>query len=50
MLEAVERRVLERAMAECGTTHAMAKRLRVNQSTVVRKLQKLGMRVPSKRR
>jgi PAS domain S-box-containing protein len=50
ILEAVERRVMERAMAECGTTHAMAKRLRVNQSTVVRKLQKLGLRVPPRRR
>jgi PAS domain S-box-containing protein len=50
MLEQVERRILERALAECGTTHAMAKRLRVNQSTIVRKMQKLGLRAPARAR
>jgi transcriptional regulator with PAS, ATPase and Fis domain len=49
-LEGVERAILERAIAECGTTHAMAKRLGVNQSTIVRKLQKLGLRVPARSR
>ncbi len=46
-LEAVERTILERCLAECGSTHAMARRLGVNQSTVVRKLQKFGLRIPS---
>jgi PAS domain S-box-containing protein len=50
VLEGVERRILEQALAECGTTHAMAKRLRVNQSTIVRKMQKLGLRVPPRTR
>ena len=46
-LEAVERRLLERSLVECRTTHAMARSLRVNQSTVVRKLRKYGLRVPA---
>jgi PAS domain S-box-containing protein len=46
MLAATERRILERFLAECGTTHAMARRLGVNQSTIVRKLRKLGVKVP----
>jgi len=50
VLEGVERRLLAQALAECGTTHAMAKRLRVNQSTIVRKMQKLGLRVPPRTR
>ena len=50
LVEDVERRILARALAECGTTHAMAKRLRVNQSTIVRKMQKLGLRLPPRSR
>jgi TyrR family helix-turn-helix protein len=50
MLAATERRILERFLAECGTTHAMARRLGVNQSTIVRKLRKLGVKVPSRAR
>jgi DNA-binding NtrC family response regulator len=46
MLDAVERRILERCLAECRTTHAMARRLGVNQSTIVRKLQRFGLRIP----
>ncbi|HET8733626.1 MAG TPA: sigma 54-interacting transcriptional regulator, partial [Anaeromyxobacteraceae bacterium] len=48
-LDAVERTILERCLSECGSTHAMARRLGVNQSTVVRKLQKHGLRVPPPR-
>ncbi len=47
LLADVERRLLERCLAECRTTYAMARRLGVNQSTIVRKLQKFGLRVPS---
>ncbi len=50
MLEATERRVLERFLAECRTTHAMARRLGVNQSTIVRKLRRFGLRVPAEGR
>ncbi len=46
-LEAVERRILERCRAECGTTHAMARRLGVNQSTVVRKLRRFKLGLPA---
>ena len=44
ILAGVEREILERLLLECGTTYAMAERLKVNQSTVVRKLRKLGIR------
>ncbi|MCL5884936.1 MAG: sigma 54-interacting transcriptional regulator [Deltaproteobacteria bacterium] len=44
ILAGVEREILERLISECGTTYAMAERLKVNQSTVVRKLRKLGIR------
>jgi len=44
ILAGVEREILERVLLECGTTYAMAERLKVNQSTVVRKLRKLGIR------
>jgi two-component system nitrogen regulation response regulator GlnG len=44
ILAGVERGILERLLSECGTTYAMAERLKVNQSTVVRKLRKLGIR------
>jgi DNA-binding NtrC family response regulator len=44
ILAGVEREILERVLSECGTTYAMAERLKVNQSTVVRKLRKLGIR------
>jgi PAS domain S-box-containing protein len=44
MLARAERRILERYLRDCGSTHAMARRLRVNQSTIVRKLQRLGVR------
>ncbi len=47
-LEKVERGILERLLSECGSTYAMAERIGVNQSTVVRKLRKLGMRPPSR--
>ncbi len=47
MLERVERRILERCLSECRTTHAIARRLGVNQSTVVRKLQRFGLRIPA---
>jgi transcriptional regulator with PAS, ATPase and Fis domain len=46
-VEALERQLLERSLVECRTTHAMARRLGVNQSTVVRKLRKHGLRAPS---
>ena len=44
ILAGVERDILARLLSECGTTYAMAERLKVNQSTVVRKLRKLGIR------
>jgi TyrR family helix-turn-helix protein len=44
ILAGVEREILERILSECGTTYAMAERLKVNQSTVVRKLRKFGIR------
>jgi len=47
ILAGVERGILERLLSECGTTYAMAERLKVNQSTVVRKLRKLGIRAHS---
>lgn len=44
ILAGVERGIIERLLSECGTTYAMAERLKVNQSTVVRKLRKFGIR------
>ena len=44
ILARVEREILERLLRECGTTYAIAERLKVNQSTVVRKLRKFGIR------
>jgi DNA-binding NtrC family response regulator len=44
ILAGVEREILERVLSECGTTYSMAERLKINQSTVVRKLRKLGIR------
>ncbi|MDR0569748.1 MAG: sigma 54-interacting transcriptional regulator [Clostridiales Family XIII bacterium] len=41
--EYVEKLLLQRAKETCGTTVEMAKRLKVNQSTIVRKLQKYGL-------
>lgn len=44
ILARVEREILERLLREVGTTYAIAERLKVNQSTVVRKLRKFGIR------
>ncbi|GAB6181001.1 sigma 54-interacting transcriptional regulator [Desulfotomaculum defluvii] len=42
-VESVERQVLERAYAECRTTRQMAKVLKVDASTIVRKAAKYGI-------
>ncbi|MGD8191472.1 sigma-54 interaction domain-containing protein [Brevibacillus ginsengisoli] len=42
-LEEVEKQILQKAMARCKTTREMANCLRVNQSTIVRKIQKYHM-------
>lgn len=41
--EALERLIFQQAKDDCGTTRAIADKLKVNQSTVVRKLQKYGL-------
>lgn len=43
VLEDTERRLLETALEECRSTREMARRLGVDQSTVVRKLKKHGL-------
>ena len=40
-VEEIERQLLQKAMAKYKTTRAAAKALKVNQSTVVKKLKKL---------
>lgn len=42
-LEEVEKKLLMEAINRCSTTREMAKYLKVNQSTIVRKLQKYGL-------
>ena len=39
-IEELERQVLEKAKLTCGTTRKIAEKLKVNQSTIVRKMQK----------
>jgi transcriptional regulator with PAS, ATPase and Fis domain len=43
LLDAYERQILEECAHRCKTTHEMARALQVNQSTVVRKMRKLGI-------
>ena len=42
-VEELERRMLQKAKDTCGTTRKIAEKLKVNQSTVVRKLQKYNL-------
>lgn len=42
-VEELERQMLERAKMSCGTTRRIAEKLKVNQSTVVRKMQKYNI-------
>ena len=42
-VEELEKRILQRAKDTCGTTRKIAEKLKVNQSTVVRKLQKYNL-------
>ncbi|MEH6957280.1 sigma-54 interaction domain-containing protein [Neobacillus drentensis] len=43
-MEKIEKEILLKTIEHCSTTREMAKRLGVNQSTIVRKLQKFGIR------
>lgn len=42
-VEALEIQMLEKAKMTCGTTRKIAEKLKVNQSTIVRKMQKYGI-------
>ena len=48
-LEDVERRILAESLAECRSTYEVASRLGINQSSVVRKMKKYGLRARSAR-
>lgn len=43
--ELLEKMMLERAIETCKTTREIADKLRVNQSTIVRKMQKYGLKI-----
>jgi PAS domain S-box-containing protein len=45
-LEQVERRILAASLRECRSTYEIAERLGINQSSVVRKIKKYGLRPP----
>ncbi len=45
LLDKVEKQLLEECLRRCKTTHEMARDLKVNQSTVVRKMRKHGLAV-----
>jgi len=45
-LEQVERRILSESLRECRSTYEIAERLGINQSSVVRKMKKYGLRAP----
>ena len=46
-IEEVERSILAESLAECRSTYQIAARLGINQSSVVRKMKKYGLRVRS---
>jgi transcriptional regulator with PAS, ATPase and Fis domain len=41
----MEYRVLKRALEKYGSTHKAARNLKISQSTIVRKMKKLNMKV-----
>jgi PAS domain S-box-containing protein len=45
IVECVEKRTIEKVMAECGSTRKAAKILGIDQSTVVKKAKKLGINI-----
>lgn len=45
IVENVERKAIEKALDECGTTRAAAKILQIDQSTIVKKAKKLGIEI-----
>lgn len=47
-MESLERALLEKAMESCDNTREMAKKLNVNQSTIVRKMSKYNLRMAEK--
>jgi transcriptional regulator with PAS, ATPase and Fis domain len=45
IVEEVERRAIEKTLSRCGSTRKAAKVLGIDQSTIVKKAKKLGIRV-----
>lgn len=45
IVESLERRTIEKALLMCGTTRAAAHKLKIDQSTVVKKAKKLGIKI-----
>lgn len=46
IVDEVERRTIEKALAQCGSTRKAARLLGVDQSTIVKKVKRLGIRLP----
>lgn len=45
IIAVLEKRIIEKALLSCGNTRAAAKKLKIDQSTVVKKAQKLGIKI-----
>ncbi len=45
IINLMEYRVLKRALEKYGSTHKAARNLKISQSTIVRKMKKLNMKV-----